>query len=266
MLTGEQIRAARALARIEQAQLARSSGLSLETIKRLERIHGWVEANTRTLNAIISAFEEIGIRLDSCEDGGVGVCRPPLNLPAPASRTPRTGRAPNTAEPIHRLIYFSTVAPPLGESLKRTLDDISRAAIRRNPEQGVTGVLMACNGRFLQVLEGAKDAVHQIYGAISADPRHYGLQMVESRPISSRQFSDWGLCCGIFPSDDQLFHHEPAMTEGFHPERLTPASAFGLLCIVRDLERSAPRSLRRDRGGCRLAADCLDQACAVGSA
>ena len=37
-LTGEQIRAARALGRIEQAELAKRSGLSLETIKRLERL------------------------------------------------------------------------------------------------------------------------------------------------------------------------------------------------------------------------------------
>jgi transcriptional regulator with XRE-family HTH domain len=72
MLTGEQIRAARAFARIEQAELARRAGLSLETIKRLERIHGPVEANVRTVAAITAAFEAAGIVFDF-DQAGVGV-------------------------------------------------------------------------------------------------------------------------------------------------------------------------------------------------
>ncbi|MDU6138645.1 helix-turn-helix transcriptional regulator, partial [Bradyrhizobium sp.] len=40
MLTSEQIRAARAMLRIEQRDLAEKSGVSLETIKRIERTPG----------------------------------------------------------------------------------------------------------------------------------------------------------------------------------------------------------------------------------
>lgn len=72
MLTGEQIRAARAFARIEQAELARRAGLSLETIKRLERIRGPVDANVRTLASIAAAFETAGIVFDF-DQVGVGV-------------------------------------------------------------------------------------------------------------------------------------------------------------------------------------------------
>ena len=43
LLTGEQIRAGRAILRIEQSALAKASGVSLETIKRLERMRGPVE-------------------------------------------------------------------------------------------------------------------------------------------------------------------------------------------------------------------------------
>ncbi len=73
LLTGEQIRAGRAIARLEQAELARASGVSLETIKRLERMRGPVEANTRTVRAISEAFSELGVGFDLRFGDGPGV-------------------------------------------------------------------------------------------------------------------------------------------------------------------------------------------------
>lgn len=72
-LTGEQVRAARALVRIEQDELARRSGLSVETIKRLERTRGRIGAHVRTLDAVESAFDQLGVRFASDHDGSVAV-------------------------------------------------------------------------------------------------------------------------------------------------------------------------------------------------
>jgi len=73
MLTGEQIRAARALARLDQTQLAESAGISLETVKRLERMHGPISANTGTEAAIRKAFADVGVIFIEENGGGVGV-------------------------------------------------------------------------------------------------------------------------------------------------------------------------------------------------
>jgi transcriptional regulator with XRE-family HTH domain len=73
MLTGEQIRAARALARIEQAQLAEMAGVSLPTIKRLERMVGPINANTSTEAAIRRAFGEAGVLFIDENGEGPGV-------------------------------------------------------------------------------------------------------------------------------------------------------------------------------------------------
>jgi len=268
-LTGEQIRAGRALARIEQAELARRCGLSLETIKRLERIRGPVEANIRTLNAIVGAFEEIGILFEACEEGGVGVCRPPDGgRPNPGTRE-RASAPPGAAQPtrlLHRLIYHSRVNVAPGSVLRETIDAITDSAGKRNALLGVTGALLACNGRFLQVLEGDKDAVRQVYGAILLDPRHTDVQLLDSRAIVTRQFADWSLCCGVFPDDGAAFAHEPALRDGFKPELLSPASALGLLATMRDLQRLEPRSRRGRPNACALAAECLDRSCANGPA
>lgn len=58
--TGEQLRAARALLRIEQRDVAEASGVSLETIKRLEGIKGPVSANAATVEKIVRSLEAAG--------------------------------------------------------------------------------------------------------------------------------------------------------------------------------------------------------------
>ncbi|MBS0297982.1 MAG: helix-turn-helix transcriptional regulator [Proteobacteria bacterium] len=72
MLTGEQIRAARALARWGQVELAQAAGLSVETIKRLEKTHGVVQANLKTVTAIIRAFEGAGVVFELEKGAGPG--------------------------------------------------------------------------------------------------------------------------------------------------------------------------------------------------
>jgi len=73
MLTGEQIRAARALARLEQSQLAETSGVSVPTIKRLETMRGPISANTTTEAAIRRAFTEAGVIFIDENGQGPGV-------------------------------------------------------------------------------------------------------------------------------------------------------------------------------------------------
>lgn len=62
MITSEQIRAARALLRLEQKDLAELSGVSLPTIKRLETQRGVLSAQPRTAEALQSALEARGIQ------------------------------------------------------------------------------------------------------------------------------------------------------------------------------------------------------------
>ena len=73
MLTGEQIRAARALIRWEQTNLAEASGISVPTIRRLEAMHGEVSANVTTVRNIQSAFEVAGLEFIEGSGGGPGV-------------------------------------------------------------------------------------------------------------------------------------------------------------------------------------------------
>jgi len=74
MLTAEQIRAARALLRWQQSTVADRADVSLETIKRLERLEGPLEqVRVGTIEAIRQAFTDAGVEFIDENGGGVGV-------------------------------------------------------------------------------------------------------------------------------------------------------------------------------------------------
>lgn len=227
-VTGEQIRAARALARMSQLELATAAHVSLETVKRLEGIRGPVAAHSRTLAKLSQGLASAGVLFD----GRGGLVRIGVGLD-PVAASAMEGRDSG----LQRLIYCSVGANDDAVDPTGGLAQILASSRRNNARLRVTGVLLAASGRFLQILEGPGDSVAQLYGSIASDCRHHGLQLVEHRSIASRQFPDWGLCCGWVCEREPSLTAEPAFRGGFHPENLSPASALGLLAVVRDLQR-----------------------------
>ncbi len=73
MLTSEQVRAARALLRWEQKELADACSVSLPSIKRLETQRGELAAQPRTVDAIRNALEAAGVIFIDQNGNGYGV-------------------------------------------------------------------------------------------------------------------------------------------------------------------------------------------------
>ena len=73
ILSSELIRAARALLRWEQRDLATASAVSLPTIKRLESQPGIMAAHMSTVTAMRRALEAAGIEFIDENGGGPGV-------------------------------------------------------------------------------------------------------------------------------------------------------------------------------------------------
>jgi len=72
-LTSEQVRAARALLRWEQRDLADASGVSLPSVKRLETQPGVLAAQERTILELRKALEVAGVEFIAENGGGSGV-------------------------------------------------------------------------------------------------------------------------------------------------------------------------------------------------
>ena len=89
MITAAQLRAARALAGLDQRRLAELSGLSLPTIQRMETSEDLIRGNVDSLTKLITALDSVGIELigegaaSSGTGRGVRLKRPP-----DASRVP----------------------------------------------------------------------------------------------------------------------------------------------------------------------------------
>ena len=77
MITGPQMRAARALLGIDQKTLAEQAGLSVPTIQRMEASHGNVRGVVDSLTKVVAALELAGVELigegSASTEGGRGV-------------------------------------------------------------------------------------------------------------------------------------------------------------------------------------------------
>lgn len=86
-----------------------------------------------------------------------------------------------------QLIYVSDLSPGQEKELPGILD----TSVRRNGQDGITGMLLYAGGNIMQVLEGEEGAVRCTYERISRDPRHRNITLLSEEIIAARDFSDW---------------------------------------------------------------------------
>lgn len=91
---------------------------------------------------------------------------------------------------MQRILYISTTRTPLSAA---ELAGILATSRRKNAAVGVTGLLIAGGRRFLQVLEGPRDAVAATYERIALDPRHFALVKLNDKEIETRAFGRWAM-------------------------------------------------------------------------
>lgn len=63
MITGPQMKAARALVGLSQRALAEASGLSLPTVQRMEASEGTIRGVVDSLTKVVAALEGAGVEL-----------------------------------------------------------------------------------------------------------------------------------------------------------------------------------------------------------
>jgi hypothetical protein len=91
---------------------------------------------------------------------------------------------------VIRLVYVSTATVAFGDKELRALLAVAR---ERNAAVSVTGMLLHDNGAFMQVLEGAPDAVEAVFARIGRDSRHRQVIMLDRRDLDERDFPDWSM-------------------------------------------------------------------------
>jgi hypothetical protein len=87
-----------------------------------------------------------------------------------------------------RLLYASRAAEPVTADL---VDSILRSSHTHNPALGITGVLCYGGEVYMQVLEGGRSAVNNLYNKIVRDSRHREVMLLLYEEIAERRFAGW---------------------------------------------------------------------------
>jgi hypothetical protein len=121
-----------------------------------------------------------------------------------------------------RLIYLSKAVDAQTRALT---DSILSRAHAWNTQNDITGVLCQGQGVFLQVLEGERGKVTDLYARIHADPRHKDLELIHCEGISERHYGDWSMAHVLLSDVDP-------QTKIVWPD-FDPYSPSGLLVMAR---------------------------------
>ncbi len=95
---------------------------------------------------------------------------------------------------LHRVLYCSrNTIPGAIEAVAADVREILAVSRVNNARDEVTGGLLFSEGCFAQVLEGPQDAVEAAFERIQCDPRHCDVVVLQSGPVTKRDFPDWSM-------------------------------------------------------------------------
>ena len=88
------------------------------------------------------------------------------------------------------VIYISTKAQNF---LQSDLGDLVEYGTKRNAADNITGCLVFNGMNFMQLIEGADDAIDACMARIAKDDRHSGVVTIRERECEARECPEWGM-------------------------------------------------------------------------
>ncbi len=129
---------------------------------------------------------------------------------------------------IH-LIYVSSATKMMS---KDDLLFLLKQSRDRNKRQKITGMLLYAGGNFIQVLEGSKKDVEDVYASIVEDDRNDGNIVIENSAITERDFPNWSMGFKEFDENDKVL---PEGVTDFTNQRYTPSEIATMPTVLKVL-------------------------------
>jgi hypothetical protein len=112
---------------------------------------------------------------------------------------------------MYELVYNSIADPQ--DIDEADLMGILAASRQHNQLRGITGFLLYHRGEFVQLLEGERDTVRQVYfDYIVRDPRHTNVNLCWDFEIEQRSFRDWSMA---FYRPEPTMYGKDARLDGY---------------------------------------------------
>lgn len=100
---------------------------------------------------------------------------------------------------MYRLIYVSTASDALAAD---DIENIIATAQRNNAARDITGILLFNGLNFLQVLEGPRKEIEQLFMHINMDQRHVSVVTVLQEEMKERIFRTWAMAHRVSPQSN----------------------------------------------------------------
>ncbi len=91
---------------------------------------------------------------------------------------------------MNSLIYKSRCNGHVNWNL---INSILASSSQNNPPNGITGLLVATETHFMQILEGEFEPLNATFERIARDKRHDTVQLISFTETRKRKFADWGM-------------------------------------------------------------------------
>lgn len=112
-----------------------------------------------------------------------------------------------------QLLYVSQQKHDMSDTELLEMLDQAR---KKNKTLDITGILLYHNGYFMQLLEGPRENVDELYNVIARDPRHRNVRLIGRYNVTDRSFNDWNMGYRKL-SEEDLRRHE-GFSDIFHRE------------------------------------------------
>lgn len=102
---------------------------------------------------------------------------------------------------MFRIIYISTGS---GRVTQAGLQELLEQSREKNARLGITGLLLYKEGSFMQIIEGQREHVEDLYDSIRVDSRHRDVITLVSGPLEERRFPDWSMAFRRLEANEKL--------------------------------------------------------------
>ena len=99
---------------------------------------------------------------------------------------------------IQQLVYYSISKKETSEKL---IFDILETSRKNNSSKDITGCLLYHNNVFLQLLEGNKEDLSELFETLKKDTRHSNITLIIKDNIEKRMFSGWSMAFHKFDTN-----------------------------------------------------------------
>lgn len=97
-----------------------------------------------------------------------------------------------------------------------TISEIEKMLIKAkafNSKNEITGCILYCQNRFIQIIEGEKEKIDNLYDKIKSDSRHYKVTTLFHEATEESLWDDWSMAFYKFSGDSVKDQHNRMLLE-----------------------------------------------------